>query len=236
MSGPAPSTVVVAGASRGIGGAVARHCAAKGARVLGLSRGPAAAGAWIEADLSTPQGLARACRETLARLGDAPLDALLFMGGTWEDGAFTDAYRFLATDAAETRRILAVNLEAPIELARTLAPSLARAPRPLVALMGANMAVEGRARPEVANTASKAGLTGAAAALRATLRPMGVATTVLNPANIATEEVLDDIAAGRFGPQTPIPMSDVLATLDWLMALSGTSEIEEVRLGQRDPG
>lgn len=230
------TTVLVAGASRGLGGATAAHLAAQGRRVLGVSRGPAAAGEWIEADLATPEGLDAAASAVEASIGDAPLHALLYMGGTWEREAFSPRYAFLGSDEAETRRVIAVNLVAPIELCRRLAPLLARAEGAVVGLMGANMAIESRARPEVANAASKAGLRGAAASLRATLRPLGIATTLFSPANIATEEVLDDIARGDFGPQTPIPMQDLLAAVDFALGLSPATEIEEIVLGQRDPG
>ncbi|MEO0680915.1 MAG: SDR family NAD(P)-dependent oxidoreductase [Pseudomonadota bacterium] len=229
-------TALVAGASRGLGAAVAAHLAAAGWRVLGASRTPSVAGTWIEADLATQAGLSRVGEAVEAAVGDGPLHALLHMGGTWEREAYSPRYRFLDSDEDETRRVIAVNLVAPIELARRLAPLLARAEAPLVGLMGANMALEGRARPEVANTASKAGLRGAAASLRATLRPLGIATTLFTPANMATDEVMEDIARGDFAPQTPIPLSDLTAALDFALGLSPATEIEEIVLGQRDPG
>jgi len=41
-----------------------------------------------------------------ATLGMPPIDALLFMGGVWENNAFTDAYDFLKSSDQETRFVI----------------------------------------------------------------------------------------------------------------------------------
>lgn len=223
---------LIVGGSRGIGAAAARHLEGRGDDVLAVSRSAAKAGTWIAADVATGTGL----DAVVKAVGDGPLDALLYLGGVWEDGAFTDAYRFTASTEAETRRLLDVNLMAPIELVRRLAPQLALSPNPHVLAIGALSGQPGRATPEVANTAAKAGLLGAFAAMRLALRPLGIGFCVLNPGNIATDEVLDDIAAGRFGEQVPIPLADLLTAIDCALAMSPASMIEEIALSQRHPG
>ena len=83
-------TILVAGASRGIGLAVAEHLVSQCDRLLTVSRTEAPIGEWIQADLAELAGV-----ETVATvIGDDRLDALLYMGGTWETHAFTSQYRF----------------------------------------------------------------------------------------------------------------------------------------------
>jgi NAD(P)-dependent dehydrogenase (short-subunit alcohol dehydrogenase family) len=224
--------ILLVGASRGIGAAVARHLAARGTDILAVSRSPAVAGRWCAADIGTEEGLAAVC----AAVGQGPLDGLLYLGGIWEDGAFTDAYDFPASTADETRRVIAVNMTAPIELVRRLSGNLAQSPNPRVIAIGALSGLPGRTTPEVANSAAKAGLIAAFAAMRQALRPRGIAFTVINPGNLATDEVLDDIAEGRFGAQVPIPMADLLAAVDAVLAMSAATEIEDLSLAQRHPG
>lgn len=68
-------TILVAGASRGIGLAVAEHLVARSDRLLAVARTPAPIGEWIQADLSELAGV-----ETVATaIGDDRLDALLYM-------------------------------------------------------------------------------------------------------------------------------------------------------------
>jgi 3-oxoacyl-[acyl-carrier protein] reductase len=55
----------------------------------------------------------------------------------------------------------------------------------------------------VANTASKFGLRGAAQAFKLALRDYKIGVTVINPGNVATEEVATDIEQGRFSHQVP---------------------------------
>jgi NAD(P)-dependent dehydrogenase (short-subunit alcohol dehydrogenase family) len=220
-------TLVIVGGSRGIGAAACRHFAARGDAVIAVSRGPAAAGRWVQADVATDAGVTAVA----AAVGDGAADALLYLGGTWEDHAFTDAFRFAASPPAETRRVLAVNLAAPILLAQALAPALARAQNPRIVLMGALSGRDNAASVEVANTASKFGLRGAAQALRLALPGTGV--TVINPGNVATPEVEADIAEGRFAAQVPIPMPDLLATLDYVLGASAATTVAEIDLHQR---
>jgi NAD(P)-dependent dehydrogenase (short-subunit alcohol dehydrogenase family) len=224
-------TIVVVGGSRGIGAAVATHLEGQGHRVLAVSRGPAAAGEWVAADLLEDAGLDAVARA----VGDGPLDALLYLGGSWERGAFTADYNFMASPRAETRSVVGINLIAPILLAQALAPALSRAPSPRVVLLGAWLDSPG-AYPEVANTASKAGLHGAARALGVSLARFRIGVTVIDPANVATAEVEADIAEGRFGAQRPIPLADVCRTIDYVLALSPDTVPAHLVLAQQQPG
>jgi NAD(P)-dependent dehydrogenase (short-subunit alcohol dehydrogenase family) len=223
--------MVLVGASRGIGAAAAAHLALRLDRLIAVSRTPAVAGAGLAADVATDEGVARVA----AAAGDGPLDALLYLGGAWEAGAFTDAYDFARSPAVETRRVIGVNLIAPILLAQALAPALARAADPRIVLMGALWG-DGDAGLEVANTASKVGLRGAALALGRALRPQGIGVTLIDPENVATAEVESDVAEGRFAPQTPIPLADLLAAIDFALALSPASAARRIELSQRRPG
>jgi NAD(P)-dependent dehydrogenase (short-subunit alcohol dehydrogenase family) len=213
--------IVVAGASRGIGAAVAGHYAALGDEVIALSRGRSPRGRWIGSDLSDPAQIAGLPGQIGGRV-----DALLYTGGVWEDAAFTDAYRFDSSPPEEIAKVIAVNLTAPILLTQALMPQMRSGAR--VVLVGALSGQD----PEVANSASKHGLRGAAQALALTLHPLGIGVTVINPGNVATEEVLSDIAEGRFGAQTPIPMADLLAAFDFALSLSPASVAREINLGQ----
>ena len=59
---------------------------------------------------------------------------------------------------------------------------------------------------------------------------MGIGVGVINPGNVATEEVLSDIADRRFDEQVPIPMADLLSAFDF--ALSASSVATEINLAQ----
>jgi 3-oxoacyl-[acyl-carrier protein] reductase len=155
-------TVLVTGASRGIGLAVAEHLAPQCSRLLAISRTPATVGEWIQADLATLAGVERV---TQAVSGDT-LDALLYMGGTWETHAFTSQYDFETCTDEDITRVITVNLIAPIRLVKALLPVLRRSTNPKVIFMGALSGRDNFPAREVANSASKFGLRGAVHALR----------------------------------------------------------------------
>ena len=154
--------ILVVGASRGIGAAVAQHFSQKGEIVISVSRSQPSAGEWIQADISTEEGI----KSVVDTIGEAQLDALLFMGGVWEEGAFTEQYRFLQSSDQETRYVIAVNTIAPIELTKQLTKNLIKSDNPRAVFIGSLSGLDNAASIEVANTASKFGLRGAAQALR----------------------------------------------------------------------
>ncbi|MGL5836493.1 MAG: SDR family NAD(P)-dependent oxidoreductase, partial [Waterburya sp.] len=118
--------IVVIGASRGIGAAVAQHFVEKGDYVVSVSRNQPIAGEWIQADISTSEGI----QSVANTIGESRLDALLFMGGVWEDGAFTEQYNFMQSSDQETRYVIAVNTIAPIELTKQLTKNLVKSDNP----------------------------------------------------------------------------------------------------------
>lgn len=223
---------LIIGGSRGLGRACAEHLAEQGHEILSVSRTPSRTGTWIKADVGTLAGV----RHVVQEVGDSPLDGLLYLGGIWEEGAFTDAYDFLKSPEEETLQVIAVNLTAPILLAQCLVGPLSQSGKARIVLMGSTSGLENAGSPEVANTASKFGLRGAAEALNASLRSRGIATTVINPENIATPEVLDDIATGDFNPQVPIAVGDITTTLDYVLSLTPAAVPTEINLKQTQPG
>lgn len=221
--------IAVIGASRGIGAAVAQHFAQKGENVVSVSRSQAVAGEWIQADISTSEGI----KSIADKLGESALDALLFMGGVWEDGAFTDQYDFMKSSDRETRFVIAVNTIAPIELTRQLAKNLVKSDNPRVIFIGALSGLDNSATAEVANTASKFGLRGAAQALKLALRDYKIGVTVINPGNVATEEVMTDIEEGRSPQQVPIPLTDLISAIEWILELSNTVDVGDINMQQK---
>ena len=99
--------------------------------------------------------------------------------------------------------------------------------------IGSLSGLENAASPEVTNTASKFGLRGAMEAMRLSLGGQGIGFTAINPGNVATEEVEADIASGAFGPQVPIPLADLVAAVDCVLAMSPATEIRQLDIGQR---
>jgi 3-oxoacyl-[acyl-carrier protein] reductase len=216
--------ILVAGASRGIGLAVAEHLVWQCDRLLSVSRTEAAIGKWIQADLSDLVGVERVANA----IGDDRLDALLYMGGTWETHAFTSQYRFEDCSDADIAQVIAVNLVAPIRLVKALLPALRRSANPKIIFMGALSGRDNFPGREVANSASKFGLRGVVHSLREELRSQRISVTVINPGNVGTPEVLADLAAADLSSDEAIPLSDLLSIIDCVLSLSRSTCIKEI--------
>ena len=221
--------IIVIGASRGIGASVATYFDQQGYQIISVSRSQPVSGTWVQADISTPEGI----KTVVKAVGNSKLDALLYMGGVWEEGAFTDAYDFFQSPDQETRYVIAVNTIAPIELTKRLANNLSQAENPRAIFIGSLSGLENQASIEVANTASKFGLRGAAQALKLALSDRHIGITVINPGDVATEEVLADIEEGRFAPQVAITLTDIAATIEWILGLSNSVDVGEINLQQK---
>lgn len=111
---------IVTGASRGIGKAIAFQLAERGWDILNLDReGPQgandAAGRWIEADLSDPEGLAPILEEILT---EGPVAGLVNNAGIGSNSTLEE------TSLDEFNRIVSVNMRAPMQIAQALAPGM----------------------------------------------------------------------------------------------------------------
>lgn len=218
--------IVVIGASRGIGAAVSQHIMSYTTELIAVSRSPADFGNWIEADISIKTGI-----ETVNRaVGDSPLDALLYMGGTWETNAFTKEYSFEQCSDEDIENVIAVNLLAPIRLVKSLLPALRQANNPKVIFMGALSGLDNFSSREVANSASKFGLRGVVHALREELRRDRITVTIINPGYIATPEVLNDLKQAEQPASNAIPLSDLLRVIDCVLSLSRSTCIKEIQI------
>ncbi|NEQ45694.1 MAG: SDR family NAD(P)-dependent oxidoreductase [Leptolyngbya sp. SIOISBB] len=217
-------TILVAGASRGIGLAVAEHFMGQCDRLLAVSRTPAPVCEWVQADLSELAGV----QKVVQAVGDAPLDALLYMGGTWETHAFTPQYRFADCSDEDITRVIGVNLVAPIRLVQALLPALQKADNPKIIFMGALSGRDNFPGREVANSASKFGLRGVVHALREELRPQQIGITIINPGNVGTPEVLQDLANDGLNGGEAIPLSDLLGIISCVLSLSRATCIKEI--------
>jgi 3-oxoacyl-[acyl-carrier protein] reductase len=217
-------TVLVAGASRGIGLAVSDHLASQTSRLLAVSRTPVTVGEWIQADLATLAGV----EQVTQAVGNDALDALLYMGGTWETHAFTSQYDFETCTDEDITRVITVNLMAPIRLVKALLPALRRSSNPKIIFMGALSGRDNFPGREVANSASKFGLRGVVHALREELRSQQIGITVINPGNVGTPEVLADLAAENLLGGQAIPLSDLLSIIDCVLSLSRATCVKEI--------
>lgn len=219
-------TILVAGASRGIGLAVAEHLSSQCDRLLTVSRTSAPIGEWIQADLSDLAGV-----EIVAKaIVSDRLDALLYMGGTWETHAFTSQYHFEYCSDADITRVIAVNLVAPIRLVKALLPALRRSDNPKIIFMGSLSGRDNYPGREVANSAAKFGLRGVVHSLREELRSQQISVTVINPGNVGTPEVLADLAADSLLGGEAIPLTDLLSIIDCILSLSRATCIKEIDL------
>ncbi len=218
--------ILVVGASRGVGAAVSEHIMSFTTELITVSRSPANFGNWIEADISTKAGI----EIVNHAVGNSPLDALLYMGGTWETNAFTKEYSFEQCSDEDIENVIAVNLLAPIRLVKSLLPALRQATNPKVIFMGALSGLDNFPAREVANSASKFGLRGVVHSLREELRPDRIAVTIINPGNIATPEVLDDLREAGQPESNAIPLSDLLSVIDCILSLSRSTCIKEIQI------
>ena len=176
-------TVLITGASRGLGRAVAERLAATGWSVWAGVRDPAgarpagAAGA-VALDVRDLERVPRALAEVLERTGGR-LDALVANAGIFAIGAFED------TPPELTRAIIETNFIGTVETVRAALPAL-RASRGRIVVMSSDSGLCGT--PGLcAYTASKYALEGWAESLAYEVEPLGVSVSLIEPGAFRTD-------------------------------------------------
>jgi 3-oxoacyl-[acyl-carrier protein] reductase len=211
-----PRTVIVTGASRGIGAACARAFAGQGDRVFGLSRSPGPGDDGVDhrlVDLTDPQAILEALDSIEAETGS--LDVLVANAGITRDQL---SVRMSDDEFAE---VIDTNLTATFRVVRrTLKRMIRQRSGRIVVIssIGALMGLPGQAN----YAASKAGLIGMARAIAREVASRGITVNVIAPGLIETDmtsalgpERLDLLAtqvpAGRLG--TPEEVADAAVFL-----------------------
>ena len=149
--------VVVTGASRVIGAALAREASARGARVTLVARSPELLDAIAEetdgtapvADLGTREAVDGLIPRIEAAAG--PVDVLINNAAVVETGPFVEL------DSGSIRRQIDLNLTAPMELSRQVLPGMLERGRGAVVMLS-SLSGELSMRNHASYAASKAGL------------------------------------------------------------------------------
>jgi NAD(P)-dependent dehydrogenase (short-subunit alcohol dehydrogenase family) len=173
-------SVLITGASSGIGAASARLLAERGFDVFGASRRPLESGAglrWIAMDVRSDESVERGVREALAAAGR--LDALVCCAGYGIFGSVEE------TPIETARQQFETNLFGVLRALRAVVPGMREARRGRIAVVGS---LAGRAPiPFQAHySATKAALDALTLALRAELHPFGVGVSLIEPGDIRT--------------------------------------------------
>jgi NAD(P)-dependent dehydrogenase (short-subunit alcohol dehydrogenase family) len=184
MAGVEGRIALVTGAGRGIGRAVAKLLAARGARVMGISRSEQELAAldleYTVADLGTPEGCALAVAETERRLG--PIDILVCNHGIgsaherviWEQ------------DPMVWSETMHINLDGPFHLSRLVLGGMVerRYGRLVYTSSTAGLVAEYAGS---AYTAAKHGLIGLMRAVAQDAGPHGITSNAVLPGWVRTE-------------------------------------------------
>jgi short-subunit dehydrogenase len=182
-------SVLLTGASGGIGASTARALAARGASVILTGRraepleqlAAELGGRAIPVDLSEPDGPAR----LVAEAGD--VDVLV------ANAALSQAGEITSLSPAEVDRVLAVNLRAPVMLARLLGEPMARRRSGHIVFVSS---LQGKAASPYSAlyTATKFGLRGFSLSLRLDMSDHGVGVSCVSPGFVSDAGMFADSA------------------------------------------
>lgn len=227
------TTVVVTGASRGIGSATAGLLRQAGARVAGLARSLTPRQEherWdLPCDLTDGAALESACGRIVEQWG-AP-DVVVNNAGLFLLRPFED------TDAEAFGRQLAANLQAPFAVARAFLPAMRRAGKGLLVSVGSVSDHVGL--PEnAAYGASKFGLRGLHEVLSSEYRGSGIRFSLVSPGATDTDmwdPVVPDTRPGFPARSDMLRPRDVAEAIVFVISRPAAVQIDWLRLGPLPP-
>lgn len=193
---PSVGTVLVTGATSGIGLAVARYFADRGVRVLGTSRNPDGIDpavripgvSYLTLDQSDPASVL-ACAKAAG-----PVDVLVNNAGQSQGGALEEV------PDERLAQLFRINVLGPVALARAVLPAMRTAGRGRLLFVGSMMA-EFPVPFQGSYAASKLALRGFVTALRTEVRPFGIQATLVQPAYYRS--AIDRHRAWHTAPDSP---------------------------------
>ncbi len=194
--------IIVTGASRGIGAAIAARFAARGDQVVALSRSggaPSGCARALAVDVSDAAAVATAVKESIETFG--PVAAAVVNAGMTRDGL---AMR-MSDD--QWREVLSVDLDGAFYTARAVLGSMVRARAGSLIFMGSVSPFLGV--PGQANyAAAKAGLVGLARSLAKEVASRGITVNVIAPGLIDTD-MTQALGDGREALEGLVPLGRV---------------------------
>ena len=235
---PDRKTLLLTGASRGIGHATVKRFSAEGWRVITCSRHPFPENCpWemgpedhIQVDLSDPKSTMEAVSEVKSRLTGGRLEALVNNAGISPKGEGGKRLNTIDTDLRDWGKVFHVNFFAPVVLARGLAAELKAAQG---AVVNVTSIAGARVHPfaGAAYATSKAALAALTREMAHDFGPMGVRVNAIAPGEIetailspGTEDLVQDIPMRRLGQP-----SEVADTIHFLCT-AGSSYISGVEV------
>jgi 3-oxoacyl-[acyl-carrier protein] reductase len=192
--------ILVTGASRGIGRAIATACAAEGAFVgIGFHRSRERAeelatpsSTLVEIDVSNPESVQRAIDSF------APLDALVANAGVHVSGLLATA------NDADLRRLVETNVLGPLTCARAALPHML-AKRGGTLLFVGSVAASRPARGQAAYAATKGSVEALARAICVEYARKGIRAVCLRPGAVDTDMLASTVAMAEAEVTARIP-------------------------------
>lgn len=189
-------TVIVTGASRGIGHAIAKRFMAEDWLVITCSRGEVPENCprdphWthhFQADLGDADSLREFVSQSVAVLGDGPLHALINNAGISPKTPFKERLGVLNGSLDGWHQVFALNFFAPLKLARGLAGNLHRGRGAIVNITS----IAGHSVHPFAGSAystSKAALSGLTREMAAEMAQLGIRVNAVAPGEIKTDMI-----------------------------------------------
>ncbi len=213
MSGESRNTVVLTGASRGIGHATVKRFSEEGWRVLTCSRDAVPEECkrdpnWtdhVTADLGRPEDADRFVEEALRILGGRPINALVNNAAISPKTAFKERLGILNGDVDAWREVFELNFFTPLNLARGFAKPLHQGRGVIINITS----IAGHAIHPFAGSAystSKAALSALTREMAVEFAALGVRVNAVAPGEIETamigpeyEALIPRIPMGRMG-------------------------------------
>ncbi len=213
-----PRTLLLTGASRGIGHATVKRFSAEGWRVLTCSRQPFDARCpWpggednhIQLDLANPERTIQAIETVKSKLTDGKLDALVNNAGISPKGEGGSRLNTLNTDLRTWGQVFHVNFFAPVVLARGLKEELARAQGSIV---NVTSIAGSRVHPfaGAAYSTSKAALAALTREMAHDFGPLGVRVNAIAPGEVetsilspGTDKIVEKLPLQRLGQPSEV--------------------------------